>query len=302
MYNAVKKDIKKVAVVINPGSGNKKDTYKEFELTTAFNRHGIQPYFYDLVKIEETLFKNSSPDVDAIIVVGGDGTVRSVATYLVGKKIPLGIIPAGTFNHLAKDLKIPADLEDCLKSISKGNLATIDVAQVNGNYFFNNSSIGIYPKAVKHRKLYSWTYKWIAMTLASLNIFKAFPLLKVNYRFEDKDFEVITPLVFISNNRYSLDLMKLAERKRLDEGKLYLYVNHCRTRWQFIKLLINVLLHKKKKTAGLFEIKEVKECTLILKKPVIDVAMDGELMRLSTPLHYEMLSSQLTVITPEDSE
>lgn len=289
---------KRVLVIINPFAGIKK--YEQSELSTLLQARGLSPIFTPINELNSDMFEDEHLiDVDCVIVVGGDGSVRSVAGYLIGKKIPLAIIPAGTFNHLASDLEIPNDIEEALTLITRRHLTKIDVAEVNGYFFLNNSSIGLYPKAVKRRDKTFWLAKWLAMTVALINIFKRYPTFNAQYHLENKVYDVMTPLVFVSNNRYELDLFNLSERHRLDEGKLYLYINHCRTRLKFLKLLLDVLLHKRKKALGFFDIKPVEECTLVLKKPNVEVAMDGEIFQLATPLKYQLHRRQLTVISNE---
>lgn len=81
--------------------------------------------------------------VDCIIAAGGDGTlVRAVATA-VARGIPLGIIPLGTFNELARTLGVPLDVVGAVDVIAGGVQRTIDVARVNGHYFVNEASIGV---------------------------------------------------------------------------------------------------------------------------------------------------------------
>lgn len=296
--NRINGNGKKVWVIINPISGTKKFSNQD-ELKEKIEKEGMSPHFISIKEVDEKKFTEENlKDLHAVIVVGGDGTVRTIASLLVGKKTPLAIIPAGTFNHLAKDIKIPEELDACLKVIRQGKRQEIDVAEVNGYYFINNSSIGLYPRAVKRRRLYAPFVKWLAMTMSLLHIFKKFPLIKINYRFKDQQFEVITPMAFISNNLYYLDLLRLTERKKLDGGKLFLYINNCRTRLSFLKLILNVVFHKRKKMAGLFDIQGVDNCVLNVNKPAIDVAMDGEVFSLKAPLSYKIHPKQLTIISP----
>ena len=94
---------------------------------------------------ERSVRKATTGEIDAIIVGGGDGTVHTVAGATVGHDIPLGIIPLGTLNHFAKDLNIPLSLDDAIETIAAGVYRDVDVGEVNGEIFINNSSIGVYP-------------------------------------------------------------------------------------------------------------------------------------------------------------
>ncbi|MGC4004181.1 MAG: diacylglycerol kinase family protein [Pirellulales bacterium] len=88
---------------------------------------------------------------DAVIGGGGDGTLSAIAGALAGTKMPLGVLPLGTLNHFAKDLKIPMHLADAAWVVAQRRIAQVDVAEVNGRVFLNNSSLGLYPRMVIER-------------------------------------------------------------------------------------------------------------------------------------------------------
>jgi diacylglycerol kinase family enzyme len=94
--------------------------------------------------------KAARPDV--LVAGGGDGTVSAVAAALVDSDIVLGVLPLGTLNHFAKDLGIPLVLEAAAEAIVSGRTTRIDVGEVNGRVFINNSSIGLYPEIVRDRE------------------------------------------------------------------------------------------------------------------------------------------------------
>jgi diacylglycerol kinase family enzyme len=88
-----------------------------------------------------------------LIVCGGDGTISSAASAIVGTDTRLGILPLGTLNHFARDLGIPVDLDEAAKLIAANNERSVDVAEMNGRIFINNSAIGLYPLMVVDRDL-----------------------------------------------------------------------------------------------------------------------------------------------------
>jgi len=82
-------------------------------------------------------------DVDCVIVGGGDGTLNGALQGLVGTDLPLGLLPLGTANDLAKTLGIPNDLDEACDVIAQGHSRRIDVGRVNDAYFFNEASVGL---------------------------------------------------------------------------------------------------------------------------------------------------------------
>lgn len=93
--------------------------------------------------VEGRSLDDAARDVDCVIAAGGDGTlVRAIAVALA-HGVPLGIIPLGTFNDLARTLGLPLDVEGAVDVIAAGAQRFIDVSRVNGHYFVNEASIGI---------------------------------------------------------------------------------------------------------------------------------------------------------------
>jgi len=99
-----------------------------------------------------------------IIAGGGDGTVNAVSGVLAGTGTALGVLPLGTLNHFAKDLKIPLELEGAVEAAFKGDIVHVDIGEVNGHTFLNNSSLGLYPGLVQVRESLqrSGYTKWLA--------------------------------------------------------------------------------------------------------------------------------------------
>src|SRR4029079_12085799 len=79
---------------------------------------------------------------DALLIVGGgDGTISAAASALVGTETSLGILPLGTLNRVSRDLAIPPDLGEAAKVIAAAHERRVDVAEMNGRIFINNSAI-----------------------------------------------------------------------------------------------------------------------------------------------------------------
>jgi len=87
--------------------------------------------------------------LDAIVVAGGDGTVARVIRFALESGLPLGLIPLGTFNDLARTLQIPFDIDEASALIASGRMRSIDVARVNNVYYLNEASVGISSRAAR---------------------------------------------------------------------------------------------------------------------------------------------------------
>ena len=275
------------------------------ELKAEFSKYGITPDIYDLddhtpEDINEFI-KNGNYDV--VAASGGDGTINMVAGLLHGKDIALGVIPAGTLNHFAKDLNIPLTIEDSVRLIASGEFTYVDTASVNGRLFLNNSSIGFYPLAVRKRDVQQSKFrrgKWLSMFYGLFSVFKRFPLYAVRVKTEKETLLFKTPIVFVGNNEYSTELFTIGSRESLSGGKLSLYFARSNTRFKVLKLVLSAFLNRLKESDEL-ELKLVDEVVIESKKRSLSVSIDGEVEEMKPPLNYKIQRSNLKVITPQKS-
>ena len=168
-----------------------------------------------------------------------------VASVLAGTGIALGVLPLGTFNHFAKDLGIPLDRQEALRTILEGEAIQVDVGEVNGRVFLNNSSLGLYPMILRQRvseRRRLGRGKWAALFWATLTALRRSPFLNVRIRLDGKGGETRTPFVFIGNNEYLMEGLNIGRRERLDAGHLSIYVTKRRGRWGLLSLGVRALL------------------------------------------------------------
>jgi len=141
---------------------------------------------------------------DVVVAGGGDGTVSTVAGALAGTPKPLGVLPLGTLNHFAKDLGLPLSLEKAAQTIAEGIARLVDVGEVNGHVFINNSALGIYPHIVRGRdelRIRLGLNKWLALVPACLTVFRRYPLVEVRLAAGPETEHLTTPLLFVGNNK-----------------------------------------------------------------------------------------------------
>ena len=180
----------------------------------------------------------------AIVAGGGDGTVNTVASVLVGTDIALGVLPLGTLNHFARDARIPADVGLAVQTIAAGYRAKVDVGEVNERIFLNNSSLGLYPELVHHRENQQRRLgrgKWHAMFWATLTTMRRYPFLSVRLRLDEAEATLRAPFIFIGNNEYVMEGFDIGRRPRLDAGVLSVYVTARRGRLGLVALALRAL-------------------------------------------------------------
>lgn len=255
-------------------------------------------------QIQSAAEKAARADIDLLIAGGGDGTLSTVAGVLVDRPLPLGILPLGTLNHFARDLGIPTEIDRAIRVLAEHHIESIDVGQVNDRVFINNSSLGMYPQLVIDRDSQQKSYgisKWPAMFLAMIKVLRRFPLVEVTVTTGSKTIRRKTPLVFIGNNRYQLDLFQIGKRVCLNRGELSLYVATAQSRWGVFKLCLHALLGTLRQARD-FEMVCVGACQIGSRRQRMHVAVDGEVIRETPPLEYRIRAGALRVCVPKKPE
>lgn len=245
----------------------------------------------------------SSEGARMVAAAGGDGTVSAVASRLAGSGTVLGVLPMGTLNHFAKDLGLPLDLDAALDVLANGRTVAVDVGEVNGRVFINNSSIGIYPDIVLDRERQRRRLgrgKWPALLVACLNVLRRHPSLKVELQVEGERLLRRSPFVFIGNNRYEVEGFAVGSRNTIDAGRLSLYMAHHGGRFGLLRLAVLALLHRLRQAED-FEMLETAELVIRPERRRIRVAADGEVLMMQGPLHYRIRPGALQVKVPATS-
>ena len=235
-----------------------------------------------------------------VVAAGGDGTVNAVASALVGSGIALGVVPTGTLNHFARDLAIPLDAPAAVLATLEGEPREIDVGEVNGRIFLNNSSIGLYPAMVHERTKQQRRLgrnKWHAMLWAAHAVLRSHPFMQLTLALDGKTYRRRTPFVFIGNNVYEMQGFDIGRRQRLDAGVLSVYVTHRGGRFSLLTLAGRALLGRLEQSRD-FEAGTAAELRIESRHTRLLVARDGEVAAMDLPLTYRVRPRALRVIAP----
>jgi YegS/Rv2252/BmrU family lipid kinase len=235
-----------------------------------------------------------------LIVGGGDGTVGAAASALVGTATRLGILPLGTLNHFSRDLGLPTDLAEAVKVIAAGNERRVDVAEMNGRIFINNSAIGLYPLMIVDRDLQRKRLgrsKRLAMIVASIRTLARFNHQRLTLTINDEKARVDTPLLFVGNNDYRLDIGAPGKREALDDGELCVLVMRKKTRSGLIAASVRALFGRSR-ADDMVRIDGVERLRVSSQRTQLAVSFDGEVVRSAPPLDYRIRKQALRVIAP----
>jgi diacylglycerol kinase family enzyme len=240
---------------------------------------------------------------DALLIVGGgDGTVGAAASALAGTGTLLGILPLGTLNHFARDLGIPADLDEAARLIAGRGGRKVDVGEMSGRIFINNSAIGLYPLMVVDRDLQRRRLgrsKRLAMVVASLRTLLRFNhqrlTLTVN---EERTGRVDTPLLFVGNNDYRIDIGAPGQREKIDDGELCVLVMRKKTRRGLVAASVRAMFGRSRPD-DMVRLDGVERLRVSSARRQLVVSLDGEVIRARPPLDYRIRKQALRVIAPK---
>jgi YegS/Rv2252/BmrU family lipid kinase len=295
------------AVIINASSGTDDKEKARRVLADTFASSRVEARISLAASGEEIieLARRAVQDnCQPIIAGGGDGTINAVASVLVDTDRTLGVLPLGTLNHFAKDLNIPLSVEEAARICLDGREASVDVGEVNGRIFLNNSSLGLYPSIVRHREKQQQQLgrgKWPAFFWAALTMLKRYPFLSVRLSTDDERMIRHTPFVFVGNNEYEMESFNIGARSCIDAGLLSLYVAHRTGRMGLLRLAWRALFGGLRDEDD-FNAMCTKEIWIETRHPKrLRVATDGEVTIMTTPLHYQVRPGALRVLVPKES-
>jgi diacylglycerol kinase family enzyme len=232
---------------------------------------------------------------------GGDGTVNAVAGKLAGADAVLGVLPMGTLNHFAKDVGVPTNLEAAVRNLFTGQVKTVDVGEVNGRVFVNNSGVGFYPHFVREREEEEQRghSKRAAFVLALRWIVRRYFRLRMKARMgQEEALEHVTPFLFVGNNRYQTSGFEMGTRSRLDAGRLWVCTAPRAGRRDIVRDALRTLAGRE--TDEQLNVFEVEEIYVDPGTPRVNVSTDGEVSLMDAPLHFRMRPRALRVIVPAD--
>lgn len=288
-----------VVVLLNAAAGPSAASHHEIE--AALCRAGIDADVRTLPgeEIEEAARAAARAGAAMVVAAGGDGTVSAVAAGLVDTGARMGVLPLGTLNHFAKDVGIPLALDEAAGVLAAEEARAIDVGEVNGRVFVNNSSIGIYPDVVLARAQIRERHgvgKWLATILAAARTLMRLRPIRVLVDLGERIVPRRTSFVFVGNNRYAPPGAGNL-RPSLSHGELAVYTAHSASRAALVRIALRALLGPLERVRGI-DVECRRAVDVWARSSLVRVALDGEVAWLETPLRYRSREGALLVVAP----
>lgn len=243
---------------------------------------------------------DAAADADMLIVGGGDGTLNHFAETVVATGLPLGILPLGTANDLARTLEIPPDPVAACEIIAAGATRRIDLGEVNGKLFFNVASIGLSVEvATRMTKQFKKRWGVFSYPLASADAWRAMRSFRARIKSDGSQQVLRSIQLAVGNGHYYGGGMAVSEDAAIDDGVLDLYCMEPRTLARMAALLPAFRAGRHRANEAVHCLRAA-EITVETSRPM-RVNTDGEVTTV-TPAHFRIVPRALEVFAPAPRE
>ena len=242
------------------------------------------------------LIRSLADQVDRVVLGGGDGTLNAAAPGLIDTRLPLGVIPLGTANDLARTLGIPLDVEEAAQVVAAGRLHRIDLGEANGHPFFNVASVGFgvdLTRALTRDSKRRWGV--LGYAVAGLRAIRRLRPFRVEILQDGTSQVSRTVHVSIGNGRHYGGGMTVSENARIDDGRLDVHSLEVRSLWRLL-LLLPALRSGRHHAWAEIRTLSGSELELRTRRPR-SVNTDGEITT-RTPARFRVLRGALDVYVP----
>jgi len=242
------------------------------------------------------VIRSARASADCVILGGGDGTLNAALPGLLDTGLPLGVIPLGTANDLARTLQLPLDVAQAVQVVTDGKLRTIDLGEVNGIPFLNVASIGFgvdLTRALTRDAKQRWGV--LGYVIAGFRVLRRMRPFHVTVKIGDTVHRSKTVHLAIGNGRHYGGGMIVSEDAAIDDNRLDVYSLEVQNPWALLKLLpaMRIGTHGRWSEVETMAGQEVTVETSRARS----VNADGEIIT-RTPAHFRVLQGALRVYAP----
>ncbi|GAA3966158.1 diacylglycerol kinase family lipid kinase [Pedobacter ginsengiterrae] len=282
----------KLLFIINPGSGSHSINLKEV-ISIHFEQKQIETDLFELpddCSLDKIKGKISESNADKVIAVGGDGTLKLVAECLLNSEIPIGIIPAGSANGMAKELGIPTDITDALNLLETGEAKKIHVVKLNDEICIHLSDLGFNAYLVKRFDSLQERGMW-GYAKATWHALWNHKRMDVELKLKNEIVKSRAAMVAIANATMYGSGLKINPDGKLDDKLFEIILVKDYSYLEILKIWITKLPFNPKKIE-VFQTDEVK----IFSKHKAHFQIDGEYIGKVNTVEAKILPAAISVI------
>lgn len=290
-------------ILVNRGSGAHDAAALHREIEAAFGRHGWGVDFVVCQRgdLAERVDEAARRPGGTIVVAGGDGTINAVASACRRVQRPFGIVPAGTYNYIARNLGIPLDVDAAVAAIVGGRARDVDAGEINGRLFLNNAGTGLYSHLIErreHDKQRFGRHRIVGVASGLRALLDPRPLVGVELRADGEAPRTLrTTTLFFGVNALQLENYHVAARDCLGVGQLAVLSLALRSRADIARAAWGALAGTLDAAANV-ESLCAHEVQVTTPRAQLPVAVDGEIVRLRSPLEVRLCRAALQVLVP----
>jgi YegS/Rv2252/BmrU family lipid kinase len=219
--------MKKVKLIYNPFSGNNKIVNEIDKIIGIYQKNGYQLILFRIsyeANLEDAFLDLKDGSWDHLLLAGGDGSISDSINMIKKHNIelPVGVLPTGTANDFAKCIGVPNDIEEACKQIINSSPKLVDLGTVNGKYFINVLSFGLFTEVSQNTPTnLKNTMGKLAYYINGIKEVPNFKKIKVVVQGDEKESNYIGDayLVFVFNGRTAGNI-KIAYKAKVDDGLL----------------------------------------------------------------------------------
>lgn len=243
------------------------------------------------------LIRAGARTVDAVIIGGGDGTVNAALKAVLESGLPLGVLPLGTANDLARTLGIPRDPSEACALIASCTTRAIDVGWANNRPFLNAAGLGLSTQVARRltveRKSILGPFSYASAVAEALRTHRPF---RAQIRSETGTREVASIQITVGNGIYYGGGTPLGEDCAIDDGRLDLYSVRPQTLLRLLAVAFALRRGTHAQLGAGVDTASGSEFEIVTR-PRLTVSLDGE-PALETPVHFRVVPRGLTVFAP----
>jgi len=297
--------------VINAAAGALDLDAKRAVIQAALAAHGrkgelltCQPA--DLARVATEAASAAVERGTAVIAVGGDGSLNTVAQAVHAAGCAMGVIPFGTFNYFARTHNISTEPSTAARQVLQARPMPVQVGAINDRVFLVNASLGVYPELLQDREAYKARFgrsRWVAFVAACATLLRAQRRLRLHIEMGSAVRDVQTLTLFVGNNRLQLQQFGAEPEDTLPgtpgDGSLAALMLRPIGTLSMLGLMLHGAMGSLGEAAGVegFEFKHmVVKPTLTPGRKEIVVAFDGEVARMRAPIDIRVLEKPLYLL------
>lgn len=266
----------------------------------------------ELERVARDAAAQAQSDDSAVVAVGGDGTINTVAQVAHATGCTMGVIPEGTFNFFAREHGAPTEIAEAMRWLLMARPESAQVSAINERLFLVNASIGVYPELLQDRERWQARFgrsRVISLGAAIATLLRAQAPLRLRVAWEEKQRELRTLTLFVGNNRLQLEQLGLVNTAAPEDGE----PNHLTAvilkpigAAAMVGLMLRGAMGRLGGAGGVehFPCQELMmEPTSAFRGRTVKVAFDGEVAWMRSPIVIRVLPTPLWLLkTPRPSD